>query len=87
MCPFSALTAMKVDYFHFFQKFADAIGLPFLETSAKSSLNVEQSFFALAAKLKDAVNEGLLKKQEQTHILTDVKSDGVGEDKSYFTCC
>ena len=33
--------------------FADTIGIPFLETSAKSSSNVEQAFLTMAAEIKN----------------------------------
>ncbi|MBO8631199.1 hypothetical protein INO08_15950, partial [Staphylococcus aureus] len=33
--------------------FADEIGIPFMETSAKSSTNVEQAFMAMAAEIKN----------------------------------
>ncbi|EMS52256.1 GTP-binding protein YPTM2 [Triticum urartu] len=33
--------------------FADEIGIPFMETSAKNALNVEQAFMAMAASIKD----------------------------------
>ncbi|KAB2017601.1 hypothetical protein ES319_D08G173600v1 [Gossypium barbadense] len=33
--------------------FADEVGIPFMETSAKDSMNVEQAFMAMAASIKD----------------------------------
>lgn len=43
--------------FVFFQKaFADEIGIPFMETSAKSATNVEQAFMAMAAEIKNRYN-------------------------------
>lgn len=35
------------------QAFADEIGIPFMETSAKDATNVEQAFMAMAASIKD----------------------------------
>lgn len=35
------------------QAFADEIGIPFMETSAKDATNVEQAFMAMAAAIKD----------------------------------
>ena len=35
------------------QAFADEIGIPFMETSAKNALNVEQAFMAMSASIKD----------------------------------
>lgn len=34
------------------QAFADEIGVPFLETSAKNATNVEQAFMTMAAEIK-----------------------------------
>lgn len=33
--------------------FADEIGIPFMETSAKDATNVEQAFMAMAADIKN----------------------------------
>lgn len=35
------------------QAFADEIGIPFMETSAKDATNVEQACMAMAASIKD----------------------------------
>ena len=35
------------------QAFADEIGIPFLETSAKSATNVEQAFMAMTGAIKN----------------------------------
>lgn len=37
----------------FFKAFADEIGIPFMETSAKNATNVEQAFMAMAADIKN----------------------------------
>jgi Ras-related protein Rab-1A len=34
------------------KEFADQLGIPFLETSAKSAANVEQAFVTMAAEIK-----------------------------------
>ncbi len=39
------------------QAFADEIGIPFLETSAKNATNVEQAFMTMAAEIKNRCNE------------------------------
>jgi hypothetical protein len=36
--------------------FADEIGIPFLETSAKNATNVEQAFMTMAAEIKNRCN-------------------------------
>ena len=35
------------------QAFADEIGMPFLETSAKNATNVEQAFMTMTAEIKN----------------------------------
>ena len=40
----------------FVQAFADEIGIPFLETSAKNATNVEQAFMAMTAEIKNRYN-------------------------------
>lgn len=35
------------------QAFADEIGIPFMEASAKDATNVEQAFMAMTASIKD----------------------------------
>lgn len=43
---------VNVDLFAL-QAFADEIGIPFMETSAKNATNVEQAFMAMAAEIKN----------------------------------
>ena len=40
------------------QAFADEIGIPFLETSAKNATNVEQAFMTMAAEIKNRRENG-----------------------------
>lgn len=35
------------------QEYADSLGIPFLETSAKNATNVEQAFMTMAAEIKN----------------------------------
>eukprot|EP00960_Hanusia_phi_P041574 755060-Hanusia_phi.AAC.6 len=46
------LTAKKVVDYNTAKEFADQLGIPFLETSAKDSTNVEQAFITMAAEIK-----------------------------------
>lgn len=39
----------------FFQNYANELGIPFLETSAKNATNVEQAFMTMAAEIKNQV--------------------------------
>eukprot|EP00258_Populus_trichocarpa_P042364 XP_024458383.1 GTP-binding protein YPTM2 [Populus trichocarpa] len=49
----SDLTANKVVSYETAKAFADEIGIPFIETSAKNSTNVEQAFMAMATEIKN----------------------------------
>uniref|UniRef100_A0A8D2IX45 Uncharacterized protein n=1 Tax=Varanus komodoensis TaxID=61221 RepID=A0A8D2IX45_VARKO len=40
------------------QEYADSLGVPFLETSAKTATNVEQAFLTMAAEIKNRVSSG-----------------------------
>eukprot|EP00124_Ichthyophonus_hoferi_P000909 Ihof_evm18s39 gene=Ihof_evmTU18s39 len=48
----SDLTAKKVVDYTQAKEFADQLGIPFLETSAKNATNVEQAFMTMAAEIK-----------------------------------
>ena len=37
------------------KELADSLGIPFMETSAKTSVNVEESFFKMASEIKSRV--------------------------------
>ncbi|CAK9149384.1 unnamed protein product [Ilex paraguariensis] len=47
------LTANKVVSYETAKAFADEIGIPFMEASAKDATNVEQAFMAMAAAIKN----------------------------------
>lgn len=49
----SDLTAKKVVDYQTAKAFADEIGIPFLETSAKNATNVEQAFMTMASEIKN----------------------------------
>lgn len=54
--PFAAGSArfsLGIMVCHLSQAFADEIGIPFLETSAKNATNVEQAFMTMAAEIKN----------------------------------
>eukprot|EP00252_Welwitschia_mirabilis_P001872 TRINITY_DN1183_c0_g3_i1.p1 TRINITY_DN1183_c0_g3~~TRINITY_DN1183_c0_g3_i1.p1 ORF type:complete len:204 (+),score=48.02 TRINITY_DN1183_c0_g3_i1:292-903(+) len=50
------LTANKVVDYGTAKAFADEIGIPFLETSAKNAINVEEAFMTMAAEIKNRVS-------------------------------
>lgn len=47
------LTSKKVVDYTTAKEYADQLGIPFLETSAKNSTNVEQAFMTMAAEIKN----------------------------------
>ncbi|XP_034238060.1 ras-related protein Rab-1A isoform X2 [Thrips palmi] len=49
------LTNKKVIEFNVAKEYADQLGIPFLETSAKNATNVEQAFMTMAAEIKNRV--------------------------------
>lgn len=51
----SDLTTKKVVDFQTAKEYADQLGIPFLETSAKNATNVEQAFMTMAAEIKNRV--------------------------------
>ncbi|XP_024123213.1 ras-related protein ORAB-1 isoform X1 [Oryzias melastigma] len=52
------LTTRKVVDYTTAKEFADNLGIPFLETSAKSATNVEQAFMTMAAEIKKRMGPG-----------------------------
>ncbi|KAL3603944.1 hypothetical protein D5086_004803 [Populus alba] len=71
----SDLTANKVVSYETAKAFADEIGIPFMETSAKDATNVEQAFMAMAAAIKDSSEDSLLNKREAAARLEPVELD------------
>lgn len=49
----SDLAAKRVVEYSVAKEFADSLSIPFLETSAKNSTNVEQAFLTMAKQIKD----------------------------------
>lgn len=49
----SARQSIPVAYELTRQAFADELGIPFLETSAKNATNVEQAFLTMSKQIKD----------------------------------
>ncbi|XP_076845448.1 RAB1A, member RAS oncogene family a [Brachyhypopomus gauderio] len=62
----SDLTKKKMVEYSIAKAFADSLGIPFLETSAKNATNVEQVFVTMAVEIKKRIGSG----------------PGVGRDKS-----
>uniref|UniRef100_A0A8D0CAL0 RAB1B, member RAS onco family n=1 Tax=Salvator merianae TaxID=96440 RepID=A0A8D0CAL0_SALMN len=54
----SDLTSKKAVDYATAKEYADSLGVPFLETSAKSATNVEQAFLTMAEEIKNRVSSG-----------------------------
>ena len=52
-CAQTDLTSKRVVDFATAKAFADEIGIPYIETSAKNATNVEQAFMTMAAEIKN----------------------------------
>ena len=50
------LTTKKVVDYNTAKEFADGLGIPFLETSAKNSTNVEDAFVTMATEIKNRIS-------------------------------
>lgn len=59
-----------------FQEFADSLGIPFLETSAKNATNVEQAFLTMAKQIKDRCVFNRLDRSRNTPNARIVNQDG-----------
>uniref|UniRef100_A0A494BA38 small monomeric GTPase n=1 Tax=Mus musculus TaxID=10090 RepID=A0A494BA38_MOUSE len=52
-------------------EFADSLGVPFLETSAKNATNVEQAFMTMAAEIKKRMGPGAASGGERPNLKID----------------
>jgi|TARA_R110002033_G_scaffold30733_1_gene67666 GTPase SAR1 family protein len=59
------------------QQLADELGIPFLEVSAKSNINVEKAFYSLAADIKKRIID-TAKTDQSTSQGVDVGAQGSG---------
>jgi Ras-related protein Rab-1A len=48
------------------QEFADSLGIPFLETSAKNASNVEQAFLTMARQIKERMGTSTVNNSKPT---------------------
>lgn len=57
------------------EQLAVEYGIKFMETSAKSSINVEEAFYTLARDIKAKMEKKLVRKHESYHIYLDKIAD------------
>jgi len=50
------------------KEFADSLGIPFLETSAKSASNVEQAFLTMARQIKERMGTATVNNKPTVHV-------------------
>lgn len=73
-----------------FQEYADQLGIPFLETSAKNAMNVEQAFMTMAAEIKSRVgppSSAASDQQSKLKIDQGRNIDASGIQGSKSGCC
>lgn len=79
------LTADKVVDYNEAKTFAEQLGIPFLETSAKNAVNVEQAFITLASDIKSRVARLIDGKNSEG--ATGTIKPGVSVEPYSFGCC
>ncbi|XP_023346278.1 ras-related protein Rab-1A isoform X3 [Eurytemora carolleeae] len=78
------LTNKKVVDYSSAKEYADQLGIPFLETSAKNATNVEQAFMTMAAEIKNRVGPAAANQAGSAGVKIDSKPV---EAKSSGGCC
>ena len=69
-------------------EFANKLNIPYLETSAKDAVNVDQAFYNMAAELKTQIVANLLQKANNQECLqTNLQSSCRTYNNSSSTCC
>ncbi|KAJ0681762.1 putative small GTP-binding protein [Helianthus annuus] len=74
----------KVTVFVYLQEFADELGIPFLETSAKDSVNVEQAFLTMAAAIKKKMGHQPMGDKKSGHTAVQIKGQPIEQTSN---CC
>jgi len=64
------------------KEFADSLGVPFLETSAKSANNVEQAFLTMARQIKERMGTPTTNNKPAIQV-----GAGQGVQQSTGGCC
>jgi len=79
------LVSKKVVNYETAKAFADKLGIPFLETSAKNSTNVERAFLTMAGEIKNTVSQQQPSQKDEKKTV-DVKSTPVGSGGGGMCC-
>ena len=81
------LTTKKVVDYNTAKEFADGLGIPFLETSAKNSTNVEQAFICMATEIQRRVSSGPTSNDKQNSTVVVSPGPGRGKKPKEGGCC
>lgn len=68
------------------QALADELGIPFLEVSAKSNINVDKAFYSLAADIKKRIIDTQQNTQQAQNNIP-LTNDSSGGSQSWKNCC
>ena len=90
--PYKLLLGNKCDQdskrvisFEAANEYANKLNIPYLETSAKDAINVDQAFVNMAAEIKTRIISGSLK--TSTRGVEFIQSSDSTSNQSYNTCC
>ncbi|XP_049849513.1 ras-related protein Rab-1B-like [Schistocerca gregaria] len=83
----SDLTTRRVVTQEAGKEFADQLGIPFIETSARESVNIETSFFILAKSLKDSMTPKEAAQSAEAGDEVNLTGTRVNTSQSAFRCC
>ncbi|RKP36098.1 GTP-binding protein ypt1 [Dimargaris cristalligena] len=83
----SDLEDKKVVEYTVAKEFADQLGVPFLETSAKDSTNVEQAFLTMAKQIKDIMDTVPTNSQKDKKSINLGGTQSVPQQQSSSGCC
>jgi len=79
------LTSKRVVDFNTAKAFADEIGIPYIETSAKSASNVEQAFMTMAAEIKNRMAREPAMGSKPANTIRPGEGKSIATQKS--SCC
>ncbi|CAG8608431.1 12671_t:CDS:10 [Acaulospora colombiana] len=80
----SDLTTKKVVEYTVAKEFAEQLGIPFLETSAKNATNVEQAFLTMAKQIKDKMGSNTAGGPAKSNTITP--GQGINQQTSSVGC-
>ncbi|CEH15061.1 gtp-binding protein ypt1 [Ceraceosorus bombacis] len=81
------LTSKKVVEYNVAKEFADQLNIPFLETSAKTSENVEACFLAMAKQIKDRMGSTTVNNAPGKSNVKLGAGQSVGGEQNAGGCC